>query len=131
MLKNNNFFISEYLVLNTYYYRPRRFTLKGYKQFFFVCRDLQLSYYRGNDETDCVEKFDLRGCEVSFLFFFFLNVFCLFSSFQCFLLFFSKMFILFFQYIYFFTFVFQCFFFFTFFLQLFERLTHVGMSRYS
>ena len=46
-------------------YRPRRFTLKGYKQFFFVCRDMKLLYYRSNDEMDIIETINLQGCEVT------------------------------------------------------------------
>jgi len=45
--------------------KPRRFTLKSYKQMYFVCRDMTLSYYRSSDETDLVESIDLQGCEVT------------------------------------------------------------------
>uniref|UniRef100_A0A2P2I202 Unc-112-related protein-like n=1 Tax=Hirondellea gigas TaxID=1518452 RepID=A0A2P2I202_9CRUS len=50
---------------NLKFMKPRRFTLKSYKMYFFVCRDMRLSYYRSSDEADLLETIDLRGCEVT------------------------------------------------------------------
>ncbi|KAF2355397.1 FERM central domain [Trinorchestia longiramus] len=45
--------------------KPRRFTLKSFKDYFFVCRDLRLTYYRNIEETEPIEVVELQGCEVT------------------------------------------------------------------
>lgn len=47
--------------------KPRRFTLKGPKQYWFTCKDMSLRYYKNSDSTneDPIEKINLRGCEVT------------------------------------------------------------------
>lgn len=47
--------------------RPRRFTLKGFKQYYFTCKDMSLRYYKNSESTkeDPIEKINLRGCEVT------------------------------------------------------------------
>merc|ERR1712241_388989 len=51
------------------YLKPRRFTLKGYKTSFFVCRDLQLSSWKNSDHFHDYSQtptfsINLKGCEV-------------------------------------------------------------------
>ena len=51
------------------YLKPRRFTLKGYKTSFFVCRDLQLSSWKNSDDFHDYSQtptfsISLKGCEV-------------------------------------------------------------------
>lgn len=56
---------------NTYryvfFYRPRRFTLKGPKQYYFTCKDMCLRYYKNSESTneEPMEIINLRGCEVT------------------------------------------------------------------
>ncbi|XP_076036169.1 fermitin 1 isoform X3 [Oratosquilla oratoria] len=47
--------------------KPRRFTLKGFKPYWFTCRDLTLRMYKSSEDTggDPVEVINLRGCEVT------------------------------------------------------------------
>ena len=50
-------------------FRPKRFTLKQPKQFWFTCRDLHLTLYKSREEAaqgaDPVHHINLRGCEVT------------------------------------------------------------------
>ena len=32
-------------------YRPKKFTLKGYKRYWFVCKDLMLYLYKARDDV--------------------------------------------------------------------------------
>ncbi|XP_050737415.1 unc-112-related protein-like isoform X2 [Eriocheir sinensis] len=47
--------------------KPRRFTLKGFKQYYFTCKDMCLRYYKSAENTneEPIEKISLRGCEVT------------------------------------------------------------------
>lgn len=47
--------------------KPRRFTLKGFKQYWFTCRDMTMKYYKSSDDVsgDPIEVINLRGCEVT------------------------------------------------------------------
>lgn len=48
--------------------RPKRFTLKGFKRYWFVCKDLQLLGYKTRADTSGAgpaHKIQLRGCEVT------------------------------------------------------------------
>jgi len=49
--------------------KPKRFTLKQPKQFWFTCRDLHLTLYKSREEAaqgaDPVHHINLRGCEVT------------------------------------------------------------------
>lgn len=47
--------------------RPRRFTLKGFKQYYFTCKDMCLRLYKNSESTneEPIEKINLRGCEVT------------------------------------------------------------------
>ena len=58
--------------LNGYlkYLKPRRFTLKGYKTSYFVCKDLQLSSWKSRDDSVNLSmepsfSINLKGCEVA------------------------------------------------------------------
>lgn len=51
------------------YLKPKKFTLKGYKTSFFVCRDLQLSCWKNSDDFNDYSQpphfsICLKGCEV-------------------------------------------------------------------
>ena len=51
------------------YLKPKKFTLKGYKTSYFVCRDLQLSCYKSADDFKDYSQpphfsISLKGCEV-------------------------------------------------------------------
>ena len=50
-------------------FRPRRFILKGFKRYWFVCKDLQLLCYKSADDRKSGipphHKFNLKGCEVT------------------------------------------------------------------
>lgn len=50
-----------------YTFRPRRFTLKSLKQYYFTCKDLTLRYYKSQEAAtdDPIEIINLRGCEVT------------------------------------------------------------------
>ncbi|KAM6970722.1 fermitin family homolog 3-like [Aplochiton taeniatus] len=47
--------------------RPKRFTLKGYKQFWFTFKDTSISYYKSKEESlkEPIQQMNLKGCEVS------------------------------------------------------------------
>ncbi|KAJ4435182.1 Unc-112- protein [Periplaneta americana] len=51
------------------YVRPKRFTLKQSKQFWFTCRDLHLTLYKSREEAsqgaEPAHHINLRGCEVT------------------------------------------------------------------
>ena len=52
------------------YLKPRRFTLKGYKTSYFVCKDLQLSSWKSRDDSvnlsmEPTFSINLKGCEVA------------------------------------------------------------------
>ena len=58
--------------LNGYlkYLKPRRFTLKGYKTSYFVCKDLQLSSWKSREDSTNLNmepafSINLKGCEVA------------------------------------------------------------------
>lgn len=48
-------------------FRPKRFTLKGFKRYFFVCKDLQLFAFKNQSDTGSgpAHQIHLRGCEVT------------------------------------------------------------------
>lgn len=47
--------------------RPKRFTLKGFKRYWFVCKDLHLFAFktRNDSGTGATHEIPLRGCEVT------------------------------------------------------------------
>uniref|UniRef100_A0A8C1TNA4 Fermitin family member 1 n=1 Tax=Cyprinus carpio TaxID=7962 RepID=A0A8C1TNA4_CYPCA len=47
-------------------YRPKRLTLKPYKEYWFVFRDTTISYYKNKESAnkEPIEQLHLRGCEV-------------------------------------------------------------------
>uniref|UniRef100_A0A672T0M4 FERM domain containing kindlin 1 n=1 Tax=Sinocyclocheilus grahami TaxID=75366 RepID=A0A672T0M4_SINGR len=47
-------------------YRPKRLTLKPYKEYWFVFRDTTISYYKSKESAnkEPIEQLHLRGCEV-------------------------------------------------------------------
>ncbi|CAH0551005.1 unnamed protein product [Brassicogethes aeneus] len=49
--------------------KPKRFTLKGYKKYWFTCRDLHLYIYKSREEmmhgVNPAFDFNLKGCEVT------------------------------------------------------------------
>ncbi|XP_060536179.1 unc-112-related protein-like [Cylas formicarius] len=49
--------------------RPKRFTLKAYKKYWFTCRDLHLYMYKTREDmvhnASCVTNINLKGCEVT------------------------------------------------------------------
>ncbi|XP_014237313.1 unc-112-related protein-like isoform X1 [Trichogramma pretiosum] len=48
------------------FFKPKRFTLKAFKRYWFTCRDLQLRLFKGRDDTsEPVHVINLRGCEVT------------------------------------------------------------------
>lgn len=51
------------------FFKPKRFTLKAFKRYWFTCRDLQLRLYKTREETNSSEApayvINLRGCEVT------------------------------------------------------------------
>nr|KAF7435212.1 hypothetical protein H0235_003403 [Vespula pensylvanica] len=51
------------------FFKPKRFTLKAFKRYWFTCRDLQLRLYKTREETNGSESpayvINLRGCEVT------------------------------------------------------------------
>lgn len=55
--------------MGVFLFRPKRFTLKQPKQFWFTCRDLHLTLYKSREEAaqgaDPVHHINLRGCEVT------------------------------------------------------------------
>lgn len=51
------------------FFKPKRFTLKAFKRYWFTCRDLQLRLYKNREEANGSESpvyvINLRGCEVT------------------------------------------------------------------
>lgn len=51
------------------FFKPKRFTLKAFKRYWFTCRDLQLRLYKSREEASGSESpvyvINLRGCEVT------------------------------------------------------------------
>lgn len=51
------------------FFKPKRFTLKAYKRYWFTCRDLQLRLYKTREESHSselpVHVINLKGCEVT------------------------------------------------------------------
>lgn len=49
--------------------KPKRFTLKAFKRYWFTCRDLQLRLYKTREDVNShdtpVHSINLRGCEVT------------------------------------------------------------------
>ncbi|KAL1488033.1 hypothetical protein ABEB36_015406 [Hypothenemus hampei] len=49
--------------------KPKRFTLKAYKKYWFTCRDLHLYMYKTREDMlhniNCVMNVNLKGCEVT------------------------------------------------------------------
>lgn len=49
--------------------KPKRFTLKAFKRYWFSCRDLQLRLYKTREDASSLETpvhiINLRGCEVT------------------------------------------------------------------
>lgn len=52
-----------------YYFRPKKFTLKAYKKYWFTCRDLHLYVFKTKEEMmnyhNHVYNINLKGCEVT------------------------------------------------------------------
>uniref|UniRef100_A0AAY4DUR4 PH domain-containing protein n=1 Tax=Denticeps clupeoides TaxID=299321 RepID=A0AAY4DUR4_9TELE len=48
-------------------YRPKRLTLKGYKQFWFTFKDMSISYFKSKEESfrEPIQQMNLKGCEVT------------------------------------------------------------------
>uniref|UniRef100_A0A8C4WQQ5 FERM domain containing kindlin 2 n=1 Tax=Eptatretus burgeri TaxID=7764 RepID=A0A8C4WQQ5_EPTBU len=46
-------------------FRPKKLTLKGYKQYWFTFKDMSLSYYRSKEDVQAVQQMNLRSCEVT------------------------------------------------------------------
>lgn len=50
-------------------FRPKRFTLKAFKRYWFTCRDLHLRLYKSREDantgTQPIHDINLRGCEVT------------------------------------------------------------------
>uniref|UniRef100_A0A6Q2YAL4 PH domain-containing protein n=1 Tax=Esox lucius TaxID=8010 RepID=A0A6Q2YAL4_ESOLU len=55
--------LQDYLKL----FRPKRLTLKGYKQFWFTFKNTSISYYKSREETlkEPIQQMNLKGCEVA------------------------------------------------------------------
>uniref|UniRef100_A0A7N6B4P9 PH domain-containing protein n=1 Tax=Anabas testudineus TaxID=64144 RepID=A0A7N6B4P9_ANATE len=49
------------------YYRPKRLTLKGYKQYWFKFQDTSISYFKSKEESigEPIQQINLKGCEVA------------------------------------------------------------------
>ncbi|XP_056137486.1 fermitin family homolog 3b isoform X2 [Lampris incognitus] len=47
-------------------FRPKRLTLKGYKQYWFKFQDTSISYFKSREESigEPIQKINLKGCEV-------------------------------------------------------------------
>ncbi|XP_078412549.1 fermitin family homolog 1 isoform X1 [Cetorhinus maximus] len=47
-------------------FRPKKLTLKAYKQYYFIFKDTCLSYFKNKEvsQGEPIEKLNLRGCEV-------------------------------------------------------------------
>uniref|UniRef100_A0A3P8ZNF2 PH domain-containing protein n=1 Tax=Esox lucius TaxID=8010 RepID=A0A3P8ZNF2_ESOLU len=48
-------------------FRPKRLTLKGYKQYWFKFKDDSISYYKSKEESlgEPIQQINLKGCEVA------------------------------------------------------------------
>ncbi|KAJ8282838.1 hypothetical protein COCON_G00053570 [Conger conger] len=48
-------------------FRPKRLTLKGYKQYWFAFKDTSISYYKSKEEGfgEPIQQMNLKGCEVA------------------------------------------------------------------
>ncbi|XP_012690302.1 fermitin family homolog 3 [Clupea harengus] len=48
-------------------FRPKKLTLKGYKQFWFTFKDTSISYYKSKEESlrEPIQQMNLKGCEVT------------------------------------------------------------------
>uniref|UniRef100_A0A4W5N201 FERM domain containing kindlin 3 n=1 Tax=Hucho hucho TaxID=62062 RepID=A0A4W5N201_9TELE len=48
-------------------FRPKRLTLKGYKQFWFTFNNTSISYYKSKEESlkEPIQQMNLKGCEVA------------------------------------------------------------------
>uniref|UniRef100_A0A8C2CY41 Fermitin family member 3a n=1 Tax=Cyprinus carpio TaxID=7962 RepID=A0A8C2CY41_CYPCA len=48
-------------------FRPKRLTLKGYKQYWFTFKDTTISYYKSKEESskEPIQQMNLKGCEVA------------------------------------------------------------------
>ncbi|RXN04775.1 fermitin family -like protein [Labeo rohita] len=48
-------------------FRPKRLTLKGYKQYWFTFKDTTVSYYKSKEESskEPIQQMNLKGCEVA------------------------------------------------------------------
>ncbi|XP_043237675.1 unc-112-related protein-like isoform X2 [Amphibalanus amphitrite] len=66
---NGNGDITQIPELSDYlrFFRPKKFTLKGYKRYWFVCKDLMLYLYKARDDVGQEPAFrvNLKGCEVT------------------------------------------------------------------
>uniref|UniRef100_A0A671MF86 Fermitin family homolog 3-like n=1 Tax=Sinocyclocheilus anshuiensis TaxID=1608454 RepID=A0A671MF86_9TELE len=49
------------------FFRPKRLTLKGYKQYWFTFKDTTISYYKSKEESskEPIQQINLKGCEVA------------------------------------------------------------------
>jgi len=69
ILGNNTGDITQIPELSDYlrYMKPKRFTLKGFKRYWFVCKDLHLFAFktRNDSGTGATHEIPLRGCEVT------------------------------------------------------------------
>ncbi|XP_066561862.1 fermitin family homolog 1 [Amia ocellicauda] len=47
-------------------FRPKRLTLRPYKEYYFIFKDTTISYYKNKESStgEPIEQFHLRGCEV-------------------------------------------------------------------
>ncbi|XP_064407820.1 fermitin family homolog 3 [Latimeria chalumnae] len=47
-------------------FRPKKLTLKGYKQFWFIFKETLISYYKSKEEAlgEPIQQMNLKGCEV-------------------------------------------------------------------
>ncbi|XP_077465677.1 fermitin family homolog 3b [Stigmatopora argus] len=48
-------------------FRPKRLTLKGYKQYWFKFKDTSISYFKSKEESngEPIQQINLKGCEVA------------------------------------------------------------------
>lgn len=56
-------------LIHFYCFRPKRFTLKAFKRYWFTCRDLHLRLFKSREEANSgaqpLYDINLRGCEVT------------------------------------------------------------------
>ncbi len=62
-----NFIFTNFILFFKFDQRPKRFTLKGFKRYWFVCKDLQLFAFKNKGESGSgpAHQIPLRGCEVT------------------------------------------------------------------